>query len=410
LRDLLPDIAAWKLVLATVPALLLVAGIVALALGLGADEEPRNAGVATVREPPERTGTGTTGDRARRRGASTAGAQVRAIARDMPLGDRVAQLFLLGFRGQDLTAPIFHQLRARGLGGLAIDAQNYASADQLAALAGEAGVIAEQEGRVRPWVLAPQEGGEFNAFADLPPATAAADLDSAAAAFDEASAAAAALGGAGLSGVLGPVLDIGPPDGVAVGARAFSDDPGDVADYARSVVDAYRGRSMLTAAAHFPGLGSGTQDTRLGLSQVGSTVAELRARDLIPFRAAIRAGVPAVTMSNGLYATDDFVTPASMSPLLIGGLLRRELGFRGVVITDDLADPAVTALTPIPRAAVDAIRAGADLLYISGPPAEQEAALAAVLAAARDGRISAGRLREALLRNLSVKRNYGLIR
>jgi beta-N-acetylhexosaminidase len=411
LRDLLPDIAAWKVVLAVVPALLIVAGIVALALGLGADEEPRNAGVATVRDAPRPAGTATSDDGRQRRTASRdAGAQVTALARGMSLEDRVAQLFLLGFRGRDLNAPIFRQLRARGLGGLAIDAHNYESADQLAALAGEAGVIARQEGRVRPWVLAPQEGGEFNAFADLPPATAAADLDSAASAFDEARAAAAALGAAGLSGIRGPVLDISPPDGIAVGARAFSDDPHDVADYARATIDAYRARSLLTAAAHFPGLGSGTEDTRLGLSQIGSTLAELGARDLIPFRAAISAGVPAITMSNGLYATDDFVTPASMSPTLIGGLLRRNLGFRGVVITDDLADPAVTALTSIPRAAVDAIRAGADLLYISGPPAEQEAAFAATLAAARDGRISPGRLREALLRNLSVKRNYRLIR
>ena len=66
-------------------------------------------------------------------------------------------------------------------------------------------------------------------------------------------------------------------------------------------------------------------------------------------------------MSNGLYATDDFVTPGSLSPALIGGLLRRDLGFRGVVITDDLADPGVTALTTTPKAAVAAIRAGADL-------------------------------------------------
>jgi beta-N-acetylhexosaminidase len=129
----------------------------------------------------------------------------------------------------------------------------------------------------------------------------------------------------------------------------------------------------------------------------------------VPFRAAIRAGVPAITMSNGLYVTDDFVTPGSLSPALIGGVLRRELGFRGVVITDDLSDPGVTALTTVPKAAVAAVRAGADLLYISGPPSEQVAAYAAVLKAARGGAISRARLREALLRNLSVKRNYRLI-
>lgn len=405
MRDLLPDNASWKFALAAVATTLMLAGVVALALGLGADEEPRRAGTATVVEtaPPSATGTAE-----RARGVSP-GAQVTALADRMSIEDRVAQLFLFGFQGQDLTAPVFEQLRQRGLGGIAIDTQNYVSADQLASLAGEAGVIAKQEDEIRPWVLAPQEGGEFNAFPDLPPATAAADLDSASAAAQEARRAARTLGEAGLSGVLAPTIDVGPSNGIAVGARAFSDDPRDVADYAKAVVDAYRAESLLTAPGHFPGLGSGTEDTRLGLSQVGASLDELGARDLVPFRAAIRAGAPAITMSNGLYVTDDFIAPGSLSPALIGGLLRRDLGFRGIVITDDLADPGVTALTTTPEAAVAAIRAGADLVYVSGPPTEQQAAYDAVLKAARSGALAAGRLKEALLRNLSVKRNYGLI-
>lgn len=410
MRDRLPDIASWKFAIAAAATTLLAAGIVALALGLGADEEPRNGGVATVRDEPASTGSETTQRGERRARGANAGAQVRALAARMPIEDRVAQLFLLGFQGQDLTAPIFERLRERGLGGVAFDAQNYLSPDQLASLTGEARVIAEQEGHVMPWVLAPQEGGEFNAFPDLPPATAAADLPSAARAFEEAVGAAAALRGVGLNGVLAPVVDVAPPDGAAVGARAFSDDPRDVAGYAKAIVDAFRADSMLTAPAHFPGLGSGGEDTRLGLSQVSSSLGTLRARDLVPFRAAIGAGAPAITMSNGLYVTDDFVTPGSLSPALIGGLLRGELGFRGIVITDDLADPAVTSLTDVPKASVDAVQAGADLLYVSGPPAEQEAAFEAVLGAARSGTIPAARLREALLRNLSVKRNYSLIR
>jgi beta-N-acetylhexosaminidase len=406
LRDLLPNIASWKFALAAVITTLMLAGIVALALGLGADEEPRRAGTATTTETATAK-PAQEGERERRR--ATPGAQVAELAERMPIEDRVAQLFLFGFQGQDLTAPIFERLRQQALGGIAIDAQNYVSADQLASLAGEAGVIARQEDNVEPWVLAPQEGGELNAFPDLPPATAAADLDSAADAARETRQAANALGGAGLSGVLGPVIDVGPSSGLAVGARAFSDDPRDVVDYAQAVIDVYRSQSLLTAAGHFPGLGSGTEDPRLGPSQVGSSIDELSARDLLPFRAAIRAGAPAITMSNGLYVTDDFVTPGSLSPALIGGLLRRDLGFRGLVITDDLADPGVTALTSIPEASVAAVRAGADLLYISGPPSEQQAAYDAVLKAARSGALAAGRLKEALLRNLSIKRNYGLI-
>jgi beta-N-acetylhexosaminidase len=336
-------------------------------------------------------------------------AGISELAGRMPAERKVAQLFLLGFKGQDLTAPIYRRLRERDLGGIVIDAPNYVSSDQLASLAGEARVIAEDAGHVRPWVMAPQEGGELNAFPDLPPASSAADLRSDADAFDEASQAAATLSGLGLTGVLAPVADVALPDGPALGARAYSDVPREVSTYVAAVVEAYRARRVLTAAGHFPGLGLGLEDTRLGVSQVSSTVDQLRRRDLIPFRAAIRAGVPAVLMSNGLYTTDDFVTPGSLSRALMVDLLRGELGFTGLAITDDLADPSVTSLISIPEAAVRAIKAGADLLYVSGPATEQDAAYDAVLRAVQSGRITKQRLDQALVRGLAIKQGYGLI-
>ena len=92
------------------------------------------------------------------------------------------------------------------------------------------------------------------------------------------------------------------------------------------------------------------------------------------------------------------------------GLLRGKLGFEGVTLTSDLTDPAVTALEPPPRAAVQALRAGADLLYISAPARDQAAAYRAVLAAVREKRVSAARLDEAVARVLGAKRDYGLLR
>ena len=88
----------------------------------------------------------------------------------------------------------------------------------------------------------------------------------------------------------------------------------------------------------------------------------------MPFRAAIRAGVPGIVVGHGLYTTDSFVTPASQSSAVIGDLLRKDLGFKGIAIADDISDPAVTALGTIPDAAVESIKAGADMVYISRPP------------------------------------------
>ena len=335
---------------------------------------------------------------------------VTDLVKRLPIERKAAQLFLMGFQGTDLNAPIFYQFRRLDLGGLVIDSGNYTDPQQLTSLAGEAVLISQQEKHVPPWVLAAQEGGDFNVFPDLPPATAAADLRSADQAAREAGEAGTTLKPLGISGVLAPVVDVGVPEGVSVGARAFSDDPARVADYAREVVTAYRRKRVFSAARHFPGLGTASQSTEEGPANVGQSLAELRRRDLVPFRAAIEAGVPGIVLGHGLYVLDDFVTPASLSPGVATGLLRRELKFKGIAITDDLADPPITALGSIPDAAVAAVKAGADMLYISGPAGDQQAAYVAVLRAARRGEISRRRLNQALMRILTVKRDYGLIR
>lgn len=408
----MPDIRRYREAALAVAAVLLAVAGVGLAVLLATENdapppraeagEPRDRGASFLARliPAE--------EKTRPRGPRVP-QSVSDLAARMTVERKVAQLFLLGFDGQDLTAPIFERLRTLDAGGIVVDGGNYVSGDQLASLAGEARVIAADVGHVRPWVMAPQEGGELNAFPDVPPSKTPAEMASNAEAFQEADVAARTLAPLGVNGVLAPVVDVAAPDGVAVGPRAYSDDPRQVALYAAATVKAYRQAGVLTAAGHFPGLGSGTQDTRLGVAQVGSTLATLRRHDLVPFRAAFRAGVPAVVTSHGLYATDDFVTPGSLSRALLTRLLRRELRFEGIAITDDLADPPITALTSIPDAAVQAVQAGADLLYVSGTEDDQEAAYAAVLEAVRGGEISQGRLDEAVLRNLSVKRDYGLV-
>ncbi|MGH2804317.1 MAG: glycoside hydrolase family 3 N-terminal domain-containing protein, partial [Thermoleophilaceae bacterium] len=226
----------------------------------------------------------------------------------------------------------------------------------------------------------------------------------------QATETASALRGLNVTGVLGPVLDVGFGSGSALGARVYSDSPEEVAAYAEAVVGAYREGRLFGAAKHFPGLGSADQSTELGPASVGLDLAQLRERDLVPFRAAIEAGVPAVVLSHALYPVNDFTAPASLTRAIATDLLRDELGFAGVAVTDDLADPAISAAFSVPEAAVQALRAGADMLFISGPPGDQQAAYAAVLRAVRRGEIPRRRLAEALGRALEAKEDYGLIR
>ncbi|MET0836397.1 MAG: glycoside hydrolase family 3 N-terminal domain-containing protein, partial [Thermoleophilaceae bacterium] len=253
-------------------------------------------------------------------------------------------------------------------------------------------------------------GGNLNSLPDLPPSQAPADTPSASAAAAGALDSARALRDLNVTGVLGPVLDVGLESGSPLGARVYSDDPEELVAFAEATVDSYRRARVFSAAAHFPGLGAADQSTEEGPATVGLDLAELRERDLIPFEAAIDAGVPGVTLAHALYPVGDFTVPASLSRRIATGLLRDELGFEGVALTDDLADPAITTLYTVPDAAVEAVRAGADMLLVSGPAGDQQAAYVAVLRAARSARIPRARLERAVGRILVAKRNYGLTR
>ncbi|HEX3278662.1 MAG TPA: glycoside hydrolase family 3 N-terminal domain-containing protein [Thermoleophilaceae bacterium] len=335
---------------------------------------------------------------------------VRDLARRLPLERKVGQLFLLGFEGNDTSAAIFPRLRRFDLGGIVVARENYVDPGQLATLGGEARKVATAAGHVPPWVLTAQDGAEFNSLPGLPPTEAPADLQNAGAATAQATETAATLRGLNVTGVLDPVVDVGSASGSPLGARIYSDEPDEVSGYADAVVRAYRAKRLFSAAKHFPGLGAADQLTEVGPASVGLGLDALRKRDLLPFRAAIEAGAPAVMVSSGLYPMNNFTRPASLTRSIVTGLLRDELGFAGVAITDDLADPAISTSYSVPDAAVMALQAGADMLFVSGSAGDQQAAYTAVLRAVQRGRLSRARLDEAVLRDLHAKLDYGLIR
>jgi beta-N-acetylhexosaminidase len=335
---------------------------------------------------------------------------VAELARRLPLERKVAQLFLFGFRGTDLTAEIFARLGRLDLGGIVFAGPNYLDSTQLSVLATEAAAISREAGHVPPWVFASQEGGELNSFPDLPPPLVPADIASAGEAGAYAGESAAALRELGVVGVLGPMIDVGLESGSVLGARLYSDDPEDVAAYAEATVGAYREQHVFSAVGHFPGLGAADQSTEDGPASVGLGLDELAQRDLVPFEAAVEAGVPGVLLGHALYAFNDFTLPASLSRQVATDLLRGRLRFKGVAITDDLADPAITTIHTVPDAAVRALRAGADMLYVSGPAGDQQAAYVAVLRAVQRGRIPRRRLDQAVGRVLLAKQDYDLIR
>jgi beta-N-acetylhexosaminidase len=369
-------------------ALGLVAVLVAAVVALAADGPPG---------PQDGTG--------RRGGLPGATATAAASRGGLPadLDQAAARLMLVGFAGTDSRAPFFDRLRRTEWGGVVLERSNYRGARQLDALTGSLRSVARRAHHVAPLVGAVQLGGEDSAFPDLPPETQHATKD-AADAGAQAAAAGRRLAASGVRLTFAPAADLASGGGAWEG-RGFSDQPATVAGEVRAAVEGYRRAGVAAAVGHFPGEGGASGDPGVEPATVGLSLDELRAADLEPFAAVART-VPAVQMSGAMYAAWDGVTPATLLPEAVA-LLRRQ-GFRGAVVSADLN--AITAATggTAAQAAVRALQAGCDLLYVPGDAAEQDAARVAVAEAIRRGDVSAARVRDALLHAAVLRREFAV--
>jgi beta-N-acetylhexosaminidase len=273
---------------------------------------------------------------------------------------------------------------------------------------------AGEPGNIRPLVMTDEEGGTVQRMANLVGWMPAARQQQATMSTAQIQQLAAQTGrrmrANGVSMDLAPVLDLdsrsGPNDNDPIGTRSFSADPAAATAAGTAFSAGLRQGGITPVLKHFPGIGSATGNSDLGPA-VDPSWNVVRDRDLLPFRALIRAGAPAIMVSNasvpGLTSL-----PAGLSPAVIAGLLRGELGFTGLVITDSLSAGAIrSAGYSVPQAAVAAVAAGADLVIFNSYPAATAALTAAVVQAlveaARSGRIPLARLQVAVSHVLAVK-------
>jgi beta-N-acetylhexosaminidase len=207
-----------------------------------------------------------------------------------------------------------------------------------------------------------------------------------------------------------PVADVNSnPDNPIINTRSFGSDPQQVGDFVSAYIRGAHADGMLVTAKHFPGHGDTATDSHLGLAQVSGDRARLESVELPPFRKAIQAGVDSIMVAHVTAPALDSAphSVSSVSPAIITGLLRHDLQFSGVVITDALDMAGLTRLyaTDIGREAVDAFKAGNDLLLI---PPDLDAADRAMIAAVRSGEISESRLDASVLKILQLKASLGL--
>ena len=202
-----------------------------------------------------------------------------------------------------------------------------------------------------------------------------------------------------ISESLAPVMDVDSnPANPVIGPRSFGSEPGVVSVCGAAMIDAMQSRGLAACAKHFPGHGDTDLDSHHDLPVLRHGMDRIRQIELPPFEAAIKVGVAAIMTTHVVFDAIDPGVPATMSRAAIEGLLRGELGFEGVVISDDLEMAAIAESTEVGEAAIRTVEAGVDLLLCCHRPDRQRRVIDALADAVVAGRLTETRIDESIRR------------
>jgi beta-N-acetylhexosaminidase len=280
-----------------------------------------------------------------------------------------------------------------GVGGVIHFARNYESPTQIAELNGE--LIGQTRDRVPLLISVDQEGGPVarfrSGFTEIPAMGVLGALDDLELTRRVAAMVARELRAVGVNLNYAPVVDVNTnPQNPVIGIRAFGADVERVSRHATTVIAALQEAGVAACAKHFPGHGDTITDSHEALPVVDHGRERVERVELEPFRAAIAAGVATLMTAHVMYPAYDESLPATLSPRLLQGVLREDLGFESVCITDDLEMKAITRGWGIPEAACRSIAAGADMILVCHQEAEQMGAMEAIARGLRDGDVPEG--------------------
>lgn len=306
---------------------------------------------------------------------------------------RVGQRFMVGFEGHTASADVKTLVREFGVGHVVLFTRNVAAPEQMAELVRELQSFARDAGHERPLLVAvDQEGGRVarlkQPWTIWPAARAVGRVGSEEMARQMGQALALELKACGIRYDFAPCVDVDTnPKNPVIGDRSFGDDPDLVARLGVAMIQGLQQNGVAACAKHFPGHGDTDLDSHLELPAVDHSRSRLDDVELRPFRKAIEAGVATVMTSHILVREIDDARPATLSPALISGLLRKELGFTGAVVTDDLAMGAVAKHWSPAQIAVLAAQAGCDLLELCKGTDAQVEAIEALVRAHESGEV-----------------------
>jgi beta-N-acetylhexosaminidase len=328
--------------------------------------------------------------------------------RQLSLTEKVGQLFMVGFEGTEVSPDLADWVSTYGWGGVIIFGRNVDSPAQLLRLTQGLQSLAQRRDQPPLLVAVDQEGGRVSRlkapFTPFPSAAALGQTGSEQLIHDVGHAIGRELRAVGINMDMAPVLDVlTNPINTVIGDRAFGSHAGHVARLGTAFIHGMRAAGVLTVGKHFPGHGDTVLDSHVALPVSERTVTQLQTCELLPFRAAIAAGIGAIMTAHVIYPAWDAQRPATLSPAILSAILREAMGFTGVIVTDDLAMAAVAETVPWQEIPLRALGAGADLLLICHDRERQESAYARVLDYARSGELPEVVLNQAVARVQGLK-------
>ena len=328
---------------------------------------------------------------------------VENMLRSMTLEEKLGQMFMIGIQGTDVDEESLFMLHQYHIGGIILFDRNMKTQEQVKQL--NAHLQAQAGEKLPLFIAVDEEGGVVARMKEqLPPAPSAQEIGETGTPDNArlwARKTARALRNIGFNVNLAPVADIGTGRG-----RSFGNTPVVVTDFVRSAASGYEQEDFIYCLKHFPGLGRGKVDTHLDSTVVNASRRELMKWDVMPFQSCIREKNPSdyfIMVNHATYSKLERNVPASISKVIQTDFLRRDLGYQGVIITDDIAMGALSKYYAPPDIALRAVRAGADIILSCHVYQNGADAYLRLLRAVEKGEIREERINESLRRILRVK-------
>jgi beta-N-acetylhexosaminidase len=339
------------------------------------------------------------------------GPDVEALLKGMTLEAKVGQMMMVGFGGHVVDAAVVALVQGKQVGGVCMFKRNIADAEQIARL--NDGVRALLAQSIPPFIAVDQEGGSVVRISEgmlvLPGNMALGATRAPKLAYEAGRAQGEDLWRLGFNMNLAPVLDVNMnPRNPVIGIRSFGDSPSLVADFGADFVRGQQDANIATVAKHFPGHGSVDSDSHKVLPVLTENEEQL-VSGLKPFEAAMKVGLDGMMTAHvaAPKVTGDEL-PATLSERILNDILRRRMKFDGLVLTDELEMEAIADRFGVGKAAVMAVKAGADMVLIPWRVERKAEVHAALLEAARSGDLPPERIDASVRRILTLKVRRGM--